>query len=92
VWETSDPDGVQVLLTVSTWRHIVDRHPELSHARTAILGVVRFPETTRPGHARNEEWFYGRYFAGPTRWVRVVVHYHDDRGRITTAVPRTEVP
>ncbi len=91
VWETTDPEGVRVLLTGSTWRHIVHRHPELERSRAAILGAVRFPETTRSGHARNEEWFYGRS-AGPTRWVRVVVHYHDDRDLITTAIPRTEVP
>jgi hypothetical protein len=91
MWQTKDPDGRTVVLTFGRWRHILQRHPELERSRAAILNAVRFPMTTRPGHADNEEWFYGRC-PGPTQWIRVVVHYHPEGAWITTAIPRREVP
>lgn len=91
MWETSDRQARRVLLTHVRWRHIAERHPELSSSREAILAAVSSPEEWRRGHESNEEWFYARG-VGPSLWVRVVVHYHDDVGSITTAFPRRELP
>jgi hypothetical protein len=91
VWETIDPDGRRVLLTAARWQHIVERRPLFDSALHEILAAVTYPCARRPGHRSNEEWFYGAGF-GPTRWVRVVVHYEASLGSITTAFPRRDLP
>jgi hypothetical protein len=91
MWETVDPDGRRVVLTFERWRHIVARHPELADLRDAILDAVATPREHHAGHERNEEWFYA-HGQGPTRFVRVVVHFGEASGRITTAFPRRRVP
>ena len=91
MWETIDPDGRRVLLTFARWLHIVERRPVFESALHEILAAVAEPSIRRPGHAPNEEWFYGTGF-GPSRWVRVVVHYEGSIGSITTAFPRRDLP
>jgi len=91
VWEAIDPDGRRVVLTFEDWRHVVERHPELASAREAILRAVAAPAARRPGHEAGEEWFYGQGF-GPSRFVRVVVHFEGASGSITTAFPRRVLP
>ena len=91
MWETTDPDGRRVLLTQPRWRQIAEQHPELASSRDAILAAVALPEASRPGHEPNEVWFYARS-VGPSGWVRVVVHYHESVGSITTAFPRRDLP
>lgn len=91
VWETVDPDGRRVVLTFARWRHIVERHPELAHQRVRILGAVSAPDRQINGRRRDERWFYGRGI-GPSRYVKVVVHYEGDHGRIATAFPRGAFP
>ncbi len=91
MWETRDPDGRRVILTLHRWRHIVDRHAELAELREAILRAVRQPVHRLPGLDAHEQWFYGQGF-GPSRFVRVVVHFHEGIGRITTAFPRRRFP
>ena len=89
--ETTDPDGRRVLLTQSRWRHIAEQHPELASSRDAILTAVALPVASRPGHEPNEEWFSARGVGG-SGWVRVVGHYHESVGSITTAFPRRDLP
>ena len=91
MWETVDPDGRRVVLTFARWRHIVERHPELAHQRVRILGAVEAPDRQLNGRRRDERWFYGRGI-GPSRYVKVVVHYEGDHGRIATAFPRGAFP
>jgi hypothetical protein len=91
VWETTDPDGLRVTLTFARWRHIVERHPELAAAREAILRAVAAPAARRAGRDLDEQWFYGQGF-GPSRFVRVVVHFKGGSGSITTAFPRRALP
>jgi len=43
------------------------------------------------GPQAGEEWFY-RAGAGPSAWMRVVVHYADGQGLIVTAFPRRAYP
>ena len=39
----------------------------------------------------HEEWFYRRG-AGPSFWIRVVVHYERGYGLVVTAFPRRSFP
>jgi len=91
VWETTDPDGRLVTLTQLSWRHIVERHPELGVGRDVVLAAVAVPDERLMGREVGEEWFYRRG-AGPSRWMRVVVHYERGSGRILTAFPRRSLP
>src|SRR5215208_3752208 len=91
VWETSDPNGRAVELTLQRWSHIAEGHPELHVTPTAILSIVAEPDRHTGGRRAGEEWFYGRDI-GPSAWLRVVVHYERDRGRIITAFPRRAFP
>ena len=70
MWETTDPSGRRVVLTFERWRHILQDHPELAHARDAILEAVSAPAAHHPGHEPGEEWFYGRAFGpvGSCEW------------------------
>ena len=91
VWQTRDPDGRLVLLTFARWQHVLEDHPELADARGAILAVVAEPAAHVRGRDYNEEWFYGQGF-GPSRFVRVVVHFRNEVGTVTTAFPRRRFP
>jgi len=44
-----------------------------------------------PGRHHGEEWFYLEG-AGPSRWLKVVVHYEGKSGRIVTAFGRRSMP
>ena len=91
MWETVDPDGRRVVLSFDRWRHIVERHDELGRRRSAILLAVSHPDRCIPGRWVGEEWFFRRT-AHPSRWLKVVVHYERDEGRIMTAFPRRRFP
>jgi hypothetical protein len=91
VWETSDPDGRRVLLTGERWTHVLDRHPYIGVAPKEIVDIVSRPDAWMHGPEEGEEWFY-RGEAGPSRWIRVVVHYEENRGFVVTAFPRRRYP
>ena len=91
MWETVDPEGRRVVLTQLSWLHIVERHPELGVEHTVLLGTVTRPDRRLPGRDPAEEWYY-RSGVGPSRWLRVVVHYERDEGLIVTAFPRRSLP
>ncbi len=91
VWETVDPDGRIVALDFRGWRHILETHRELQVERQVILDAVSKPDRRSPGHDPGEEWFYRRGF-GASQWIKVVVHYEDERGLIVTAFPRRSFP
>jgi hypothetical protein len=90
VWEAIDPDGVRVVLEPGRWLHVADKHRELQTTPEELLGVVAAPSERIPGRRPGEVWFYGR--GGPTRWIKVVVHYERGRGRVMTAFPRRWFP
>lgn len=91
MWETLDPDGRDVLLDLVGWAHILLRHPDLGVEPEVLLETVAQPDARSPGPQPSEEWFYRRG-AGPSAWIRVVVHYERDRGLIVTAFPRRSFP
>lgn len=88
---TLDPDGRRVDLTEERWRHIVDGHPELVPYAASVTRAVRQPDRRMAGREDDEEWFYLKG-AGPSRWLKVVVHYEGGRGRIITAFGRRSMP
>lgn len=91
--EVVDPDRRRVELTAERWGHIIrsDGHPELGHHQADVLRCVRSPDRRLAGRRPGEEWFYaaGR---GPSRWLKVVVRYEQDRGAILTCFPRRSYP
>lgn len=91
MWETTDPDGREVILTDERWEHILDRHEYIGVGPDTVLGTVAQPDRRTLGHEEGEEWFY-RHDAGPSAWIRVVVHYEHGHGRIATAFPRRTYP
>jgi len=91
VWETTDPRGRRIILTKERWLHIVARHPVLEELRDAVLQAAARPTRTTAVKYEHEEWFYGRG-AGPTKWLKVSVHYEGDEGHIVTAFPRRAFP
>ncbi len=74
---TLDPDGRRVVLTEEGWRHIVREHAPLRRHLRTIMEAVREPTQRVPGRSPDEEWFYLAE-AGPSRWLKVVVHYEQD--------------
>jgi len=86
-----DPDGRRVELSAERWDHIVDGHPELGPHLESVMRAVRSPDRKLSGRRQGEEWFYLRG-AGPSRWLKVVVHYEGGRGRIVTAFARRSMP
>jgi hypothetical protein len=91
VWETIDPEGRHVVLETRDWRHIVETHAELDVPPEALMTIVAAPDRRIQGREPGEEWLYGAG-AGPSRWIKVVVHYEQARGRIATAFPRRSFP
>ena len=91
VWETIDPDGRRVVLDAAGWRHVIARHDDLTLHREDLLRAVAEPTRRASGSRENEEFFYLAE-AGPSRWIKVVVHYDHGLGRITTAFPRRRFP
>ena len=91
VWETVDPEGRRVILSVARWVHVCERHPDVGGQPEDLLEAVARPDVRRPGREQDEAWFY-RHGAGPSQWIRVVVHYEGGEGRITTAFARRDMP
>ena len=91
MWETRDPDGRRIVLDWAGWRHIRNAHRDLDVAPTVLLAVVTDPDERIPGRGATEECYYARG-AGPSRWIKVVVHYEGDRGLIVTAFARRSFP
>src|SRR5688572_5990739 len=88
---TVDPDGRLVELSEERWGHIASGHPELRAHLRDVMDVIRMPDKRLPGRRANEEWFY-REGAGPSRWLKAVVHYDQGRGHIITAFARRSMP
>jgi hypothetical protein len=84
-------------LTAERWAHIVgaepDRagHPELVEHLDAVLRAVQAPDHRFGGRRDGEEWFYLQG-AGPSRFLKVVVAYDGQEGRIITAFGRRSMP
>lgn len=91
MWETRDPDERPVVLSRAVWRHILDRHEILRPHVADLRDAVRQPAHRLPGKRPNEAYFYLEG-VGPSRWIKVVVHYEGDRERVVTAFPRRRFP
>jgi len=70
---------------------LFETHDELDVEPDAVLSVVSEPDRRIPGRAPGEEWFFAQD-VGPSRWLKVVVHYEHGVGRIATAFPRRTFP
>ena len=82
------------MLTAERWDHIVDPdggHPELAPQPGGSACGDSRPRRQAAGAFADEEWFYLRSW-GPSRWIKVVVLFEGDKGRILTAFPRRRKP
>ena len=90
MWETTDPDGRDVVLDQAGWSHVLRRHPYIGVEPDVLVETVARPDARKSGRP-GEEWFYRRG-AGPSTWIRVVVHYEHNRGLIVTGFPLRSFP
>lgn len=88
--EVRAPDGRVITLTEERWLYIVDGHPELAAHRDAVLAAITMPVRQLPVPRPHETWSYGP--GGPSRFIKVVVHWTAGRGAIVTAFPRRRFP
>lgn len=88
---TTDPDGRRVELTAERWAHVVEIHPETAGLQEEVLRTVGSPDRQLSGRRANERWYYLEN-VGPSRWLKVVVAFTDERGWIVTAFPRRRIP
>jgi hypothetical protein len=91
VHSTLDPNSRRVELSEERWGHITERHPELASHLEDVLRAVAKPDRRLDGPRPDEEWFYLAE-AGPSRWLKVVVHYEQGAGQIVTAFARRSMP
>lgn len=91
MWSVRDPDGREVVLTAERWAHVLDRHPYIDVTPEEIIGAVARPDERARARQPHEEWFYRRG-AGPSFWIRIVVHYERGYGLVVTAFPRRSFP
>lgn len=90
---TTDPDGRDVVFDVTTRRHLAagGRGWLLQHLQL-ILGTVAVPDDreddSRPGRQR----YYRQNLLEPGRWLRVVVDFEDEPGRIVTVLVQNNDP
>jgi len=91
VWETLDQEGRRVVLTESAWAHVLRNHPQIEVDPAHLMTAVASPTRRIRGRELSEEWCYREGF-GPSRWLKVVVHYEGDVGRVATAFPRRAFP
>jgi hypothetical protein len=89
--EVLDPDGRRVELTNEGWQHVIDGHPELAPLQADVMRGVHAPSRRLGGRDPAEEWFY-LAGVGPSRWIKMVVVFEGDTGRIITAFPRRAFP
>ncbi len=89
--EVTDPDGRHVELRQEDWDHIIEGHPEVRDLQAEVLRAVEVPTRHREGHEVNEKWFY-LGGVGPSSWIKVVVVFATQGGRIITAYPRRTFP
>jgi hypothetical protein len=84
--------GREIVLTDERWKHIIDRHPELAHARRALEVELQEPYFMFRGRDPDEHWLYLKK-VGPTRWLKIVVVWESpSRGLTITAFPRRMMP
>jgi hypothetical protein len=86
-----DPAGRLVVLTAERWWHVLDGHPELGPYVQDVLRAVEQPTRQLMGRRPAEAWYY-LAGAGPSRWLKVVVAYEQEEGRIITAFARRSLP
>lgn len=88
---STDPEGRLVELTAERWAHVLDIHPEVGSAQEEVLRAVSAPDRQRPGRRENEQWYYVED-VGPSKWLKVVVAYTEERGWIVTVFARRRFP
>jgi hypothetical protein len=88
-----DRDGVNVVVSEERWLHIVAGHEEIAAIEAEIAAAIRRPEIVRDGRTAGEAWLDRRLpDASRAPWLKVVVRYGEEGGRVLTAFLRRRVP
>lgn len=92
-WIARDPDGLDVLMRVERWAHIVGGHPELFSLEERVRRAIESPTRRLAGRSADERWFYLELIPPvPARWLKVVVRYGRQENWIVTAFLRRSLP
>jgi hypothetical protein len=87
---TRDSAGRTVVFDEGSRLHLARRRPWLLEHTDAIVATVAEPDSAARTHGRGRERFY-RQHLDLKRWLRVVVDFGNDPGRIVTvAVQRND--
>lgn len=91
--ETTDPEGVQVVLSDRVWREKILRdHPEMIEHKSHVLEAVSQPcHIAQDPHFEERTRYYARDM-GPSRWLLVVVSYEQTPARIVSAFANRKDP
>lgn len=91
--ETTDPNGVHVVLTDIAWSGKIARdHREIAPYRSDVLRTVSEPDHVVPDPAFEERTRYYARNVGPSRWLLVVVSYEQTPARIISAFANRKDP
>ena len=84
---------MSVVLSEERWRHIVVGHPEIAEVEAQIAEAIHAPEIVRDGRTAGEAWLYRRLpESSRAPWLKVVVRYGEEGGRVLTAFLRRRMP
>lgn len=93
VGETTDPNGVRVVLLAAVWREkIVRDHPEVAECMSEVLRTVAEPDHVAADPRNPSRIRYYALDVGPSRWLLVVVSYEQVPARILSAFANRKDP
>lgn len=84
------PDGRLAVLAATSWKHILEGHPEMEDHLDDVIETVENPEHREPDPRVGRERFFRQ--GGPETWIRVVVEADELIERVVTAFPQTNAP
>jgi hypothetical protein len=91
ITETRSPDGRDVVLTGTTWAHIVGDKEDMADYEEAVMLTISRPDVREDDPRPGRERFFRRG-VGPDRWMRVVVEFRGERDLVVTAFGQSNDP
>ena len=89
---TTDPDGREVVFDFGSLRHLQQRRWQLLEHIDVILAAVTLPDHRARDPVAGRERFYRQSILDRRRWLRVVVDFNEDPGRVVTVLVQTSDP
>jgi hypothetical protein len=89
---TADPDGREVIFDENARLHLQVRRPDLLQYLDVILTTIALPDHRAPDPVAGRERFYRQSILDRRRWLRVVVDFQEEPGRVVTVFVQTHDP